>query len=399
MKLEKLFFSIGLFSLLFVFTQCENDDFTQDDVSIQATELSAKGGKPVGGETTGNNLSFPVIWADGVTKVVPGTMGTVTLTGEWWGVWGVDPIDPQAPLYSCGPYLTPDAIFCIESEYRAYVQKDPKNSWQAFNGYPVAFLDKAGALNVDLIDWGDNLESVDWTMTSQVRLEVALLENLNEAVTQYAMRHTDSWGIDEAHGLQTELALDSITGLPVPILADGLQATVYSDNARFTIQKLNVEARDDERLDSLVWVPRLGWTESDNEPVNLVNSPILNTKAGAEINVKGKIIYGSTWGVRTLNNGAGLYRITFSFDPNGNLNTFFDANTEIIVAIEEEGDVTIAAEDGDKGGFGKMDSTNNLTYLDILIVGKTTGSGGGGGVGGGGAGGGGGSGSGGGGRN
>ncbi len=103
MKLEKLFFSIGLFSLLFVFTQCENDDFTQDDVSIQATELSAKGGKPVGGETTGNNLSFPVIWADGVTKVVPGTMGTVTLAGEWWYVWGVDPIDPQAPLFSDGP--------------------------------------------------------------------------------------------------------------------------------------------------------------------------------------------------------------------------------------------------------------------------------------------------------
>ena len=70
-----------------------------------------------------------------------------------------------------------------------------------------------------------------------------------------------------------------------------------------------------------------------------------------------------------------------------------DAIAAATPAVEEE-EVTIAAEDGDKGGDGKMDPTNNLTYMDILIVGKTTGSGGGGGVGGGG-----GSGSGGGGRN
>lgn len=371
MKLEKLFFSIGLFSLLFVFTQCENDDFTQDDVSIQATELSAKGGKPTGGEVYGNNLSFPVIWADGITKVVPGTMGTVTLAGEWWGVWGVDPIDPQAPLYSCGPYLTPDAIPCTEAEYRAYVQKDPKNSWQASNWVPDV------PINVDFIDWGDNLESIDWSLTSQVRVEMVLLESTEtspiQPVTQYAMRHTDSWGADEAHGLQTTLEL--VDGLPVPMYGPGDQATVYSPNARFTIQKLNVDAKTDERLNSLEWVPEIGWVEPGGSPVDLVGNPIYNNLAVAEINVKGKIIYGYTWGVRKLNAGAGYYRITFSFDPNTNLNTFFDQFTEIIVAIEEE--VTTEAEEDSRGGTAVVDFNKNLTYMDILIVGKTTGSGGG----------------------
>ena len=53
------------------------------------------------GETGGNNLSFPVIFADGGSKVLPGTMGLYSLEGVWWYVWGEDPVDPQEPLYSC----------------------------------------------------------------------------------------------------------------------------------------------------------------------------------------------------------------------------------------------------------------------------------------------------------
>jgi len=365
MKLERLFFSIGLFSLLFVFTQCENDDFTQDEISIQAIELSAKGGKPTGGEVYGNNLSFPVIWSDGVTKAVPGAMGTVTLAGEWWGVWGVDPIDPQAELFSCGPYLTPDAIPCADGEYRAYVQKDSRNSWQASNWVPDV------PINVDFIDWGDNLESIDWGLNSQVRVEMVLLENTETSpvpVTQYAMRHVFGWGTDEVHGLQT--TLDGT----MPIYGPGTQATVYSSNARFTIQKLNVD-KTDGNLNLLQWDPVSGWFEPGQNPLGLINDPILNNKAVAEINVKGKIIYGYTWGVRKLNAGAGYYRITFSFDPNANLNTYFDQFTEIIVAIEEE--VTTEAEEDSRGGTAVVDFNKNLTYMDILIVGKTTGSGGG----------------------
>ena len=40
--------------------------------------------------------------------------------------------------------------------------------------------------------------------------------------------------------------------------------------------------------------------------------------------------------------------------------------------------------EGTRGGDAEIDFDNNLTYMDILLIGKTTGNGGGGGIGGGG---------------
>jgi len=101
----------------------------------------------------------------------------------------------------------------------------------------------------------------------------------------------------------------------------------------------------------------------------------------AEVNVKGKVIYGYTWNVRKDNEDAGYYRITFSFDNETNLNTFFvDGITDILLPIEEpEEIIALSEEDGEtsKGGFAIIDYDNNLTYMDILIIGKTTGNGGG----------------------
>jgi len=386
MKTTKLLLRLVVLSIIFIFSSCSDDGILMNDLN---SEISEKGGKPDGGELAGNNLSFPVIWSDGVTKPLPGAIEQYSISGEWWGVWDEDPIDPQDDIWSCGPYLAPNDIACLLAEHRAYIQKDSKNVWQAFNGVPDDFLNKGGELNVDLIDWGDNLESVDWKITSQVRVEMVLLENLDEAVTQFAMRHVSGWGTDEVHGLQTESA-ESV----IPVYGIGNQATVYSDNARFTIQKLNVD-KSYEQLSLLQWEPTVGWVEPGENPLGLINDPILNSKASAEINVKGKIIYGTTWNVRSTNDGEGYYRLTFSFDPNENLNTFFDEFTEIIVAEEiEETTVEFAAkgpggeDDGGEdsgGGTGVIvhNDDYSLTYMDILITGKTSGNGGGGGTGGG----------------
>ena len=70
MRLEKLSLKISLLAFIFIFAQCNDDSFIEevlvaDDAAI---EMSSKG-KPDGGETAGNNLSFPVIWSDGATKV------------------------------------------------------------------------------------------------------------------------------------------------------------------------------------------------------------------------------------------------------------------------------------------------------------------------------------------
>ena len=481
------------------------------------------GGKP-SGETAGNNLSFPVIWAEGVSKALPGWEGMNPLTqGEWWYQWGTNGTDPDIFPASCRPddeaeLLLVDRFYCddglagkltianvkdcpidpdgpdsfgfeycddqitgdlsgikidcplgydpdgrplVEVSYycddgaegtvdrsleagtpaadnpqllvKAYIQKDPLNVWQAgsadWRETPV---------EVDWIDWGDNLESVDWYTRSQVRTEVVLFQDLDDPMTEYQMRHVDGWGIDEVHGMAVSLSGDS------PIEGPGDQATVYSPCARLTIQKLLVP-RDDLRLADLIWAPGEGWSEpplfdkaieyyeddvvrydegvwvaTNDIPANsvppddndnweykypakdLVNPHIFNLPVwgagdgpgyyNAEINVKGRIIYGYTWNVRNLNdaivNGgtaAGDYRITFSFDAfcgTTTLNTYFiEGVTEILVPLEEELTAAALAEESEStegGAIPELDYANNLTYIDVRILERSGGGGGGG---------------------
>lgn len=371
------------------------------------------GGKP-GGETAGNNLSYPVLWAEGVQKVLPGTPGMEPiLGGAWWYQWGTNGVDPDVTPASCAPDPDNNA-YCDDGvllQYdetlvpgepaadnplplaKAYLQKDKNNIWQAGSADW-----SAAPLNVHWIDWGDNLESVDWYTRSQVRTEVVLFQDLVEPMLEYEMRHTSGWGIDEVHGMAATLE-------SVPMLGLGTRATVYSNCARLTIQKLLVE-RDDAELANLVWVPEEGWTEPEGYEDDLINPHIFNGSVheggdgpgyySAEINVKGRIIYGYTWNVRQLNEGAGDYRITYSFDQacgTASLNTFFvDGTTQILVPLEEE-IVTAAAEEGEEPGGGAVGVLvpadfdgetgeligGNLTYIDVRILERGGGGGGGGG--------------------
>jgi len=372
--------------------------------------LKGGGGKPV--PATGvNNLSFPVIWAEGVEKIVPGTADMdPILTGEWWYQWGTNGIDPDVVPASCLPDED-DIQYCDDGAVgtvgplpgtipadkplplaRVYLQKDDGNVWRAWSGDAMASgeAELDGTLVVDSIDWGDNLESVDWYTRSQVRTEVVLFQTLTIPQLEYLMRHTSGWGIDEVHG-----AAASTTEPPVAEAVLGGRATVYTHCARMTIQKLLV-VRDDPALDpalaNLTWVPEGGWTEAATYTGDLINEPIFNKPVydvgdgpgyySAEINVKGRIIFGYTWNVRQLNdavvNGgeaAGDYRITFSLDQQcgtAALNTFFvDGVTGIMVPAEE---VVVEAAEGDDGGsdtggaVGVMDFANNLTYIDVRIL-------------------------------
>jgi hypothetical protein len=385
---------IGTFLLLFL-AYCTKEEIMTQEVIIRDTltlEEMLKDVKPMFFDeepTDGNNLSFPVIWSDGFAKTLrePPVVGEVLLKGEWWYVWGEDPIDPQAPIFSCMPNSLAPSLCADGSEpgdgssevYLAYIQKVASNAWQADNFMATE------PLIVDIVDWGDNLESIDWGIFSHVRVELALYENLATPAVEYAMRHVSSWGDEEVHGLQTDLDTTVIFG-------PGTQATVYSHNARLTIQKLNI-AHDSITPGSLTWIPNQGWTETD-AGTDLINEPLLNQAVyeggdgpdyyAAEVNVKGKIIYGYTWAVRHLNEDIGDYRITFSFDEVGGvvpLNTFFDDLTEIYTVEEEESGESEDGE-GTKGGIGIIDPENNLTYMDITI--KESGGGGGHGDGGGG---------------
>lgn len=335
------------------------------------------GGGGGGGEdpTAGNNLSYPVVWADAAyQKTLPGTPGMTPITnGSWWWWWGViEGAEGTADVpLSCPPDPANEAL-CLDGTapgagaVKAYLQKDEDNTWQA------QAMTAAGNVDVDWIDWGDDLESKDWTLSSQVRIEHVVTEAVATPMTEYVMRHTSGWGADEAHGLSV-LPATSVA----EVLANTLP-TVFSACARLSIQKLNVP-RGDPAVSTLVWQDTMWVGTAVNQPI--FSKAVWQAADGpgyynAEINVKGKIIYGYTWGVRRLNQGAGDYRITFSFDPDlacpALHNTFITTATQIVLPEEE---VVVTAEPVDAGGVGVLRPDLNLTYMDVRIVAKQGGGG------------------------
>lgn len=324
----------------------------------------------------GNNLSYPVIWSDGVTKALRGTTGMEPATaGPWWYWWGTK--DDGTPL-SCAPDYD-DINFCDDGvagtangalpggPQRAYLQQEEYNVWQA------ATLHANGPVTVDWIDWGDNLEAVPWYLNSMVRAEVVLISDLSEGALQYDMKHLYGWGKDEMWGLASDLQGGELDKLY------SSQATVYSHCARFTIQKLGANCDTDE----LVWdEDATRWTGDCVVDPPIFNGAVREAEDGpgfysAEINVKGKVIYGYTWNVKNMNAGPGQYRFTFSLDPENlcpELNTFFSASeTAILLPIEEE--ITTLEESDSVPSGGTAIIGGNFTYIDVQILEKRGGGG------------------------
>jgi hypothetical protein len=147
-------------------------------------------GPPTGGEEATNNLSYPVIWADGVAKAVPGTM-----------------LESSLNL----PYDTDD-------EGTWYLQRTPGNTWQAEHAMA------SGTVSVDDVGWGDNLAR-PWVDGSKIRVETVLFTDLETAMTGFTMKYFGGEGIDELWGTNG-------------LLYDRFDATVYTQLATLTIERI-----------------------------------------------------------------------------------------------------------------------------------------------------------------
>ncbi len=268
-------------------------------------------GKPSGGETAVNNLSFPAIAVDGFPIATVAPSFTMPYTGTY-------------------PGLTADAIALLTASGPWYAQKTV-NKWQA------EFVTQSTEA-VTYVDWGDNIESNNPKVGAPTRLEVTLYKELalhpsGPTMTGYTM------AVLEYPSSSTEL--QGTNTLPY----ESLWATVVSGQPKLVIQFLGTTIPT-----TMTWL----GTQWDSYT-------IIPQTFAPELNVGGKYIFGASQGGWKPAN-RGYYRITF-YVPGG---------TGVSLATAVVGNASGTA---GTAATPKVDGAQNLTYVDVLVVAKGGGGG------------------------
>lgn len=122
---------------------------------------------PTGDTGYGNNLSVPIVFADGVGV----TGGLITLSGDYEDTLsGLRPTATELPTISSMPSLN-DADLLRSGGVDYYVQKNA-STWQA------SWTSTPGVPQKVVVDWGDNLRTASLTTgMSLIRVETNLLQN------------------------------------------------------------------------------------------------------------------------------------------------------------------------------------------------------------------------------
>lgn len=340
MNTTKIILTLFLFCLSGIFIQCDKEDLILTDNQDQALSGDENGqglkkGPPSGGESAVNNLSFPAIAAD-VFAITGKTENlTVPYTGEYPGLTAeqIAILDPDGDP-STDPW---------------YPQKTEGNAWSAeFGNYSDLMVG-----NVDGVDWGDNIESVNPMLRRPFRIEVRLFENLASTKKGYTMA--------ELEYPSSSNELQGTNG----VTYDSEWATVVSNAPKFIIQHLGNEVPAD-----LVWSGSQ-WNLSDGS-----TPQIINMSFGPELNVGGKYIFGgSTGGWKPAS--IGFYRLTF-YIPAGEISLVgADIGNFIDGVWTPAGTVTAAEEGEGAAAYPVVDDALNLSYVDVEVVAGGGGGGGG----------------------
>jgi hypothetical protein len=312
-----------------------------------------------GGDTApGNNLSMPVIWAEPDTTLRPVLRGT----------------GPQAAS------LTLDALetHVVQDGKDLFLQKKPDNTWQAENVNlgDSGLADAAGKLPVSFVDWGDNLEVRDVASGQQmVRVETRLMQAVSgvsdvdpagdatdpaAGMTGYSMvKYGTTTGTDEMWGVVATKPVDTW----IATEEQRVEAFAYTAHACLTLERIDV-------ADDVVWDPASGtWTGAGTRKCigEGADGP---GSYGAEVTISGGMTYGFVWSKPT----PGLYRLTFSLEPESGVD-FTDATKPYVTATTT---LLAAAEPDASGGEPAGNSpvilsALNISYLDVG-VGYTSGA-------------------------
>ena len=282
-----------------------------DVESAASGEVSAAigtGGGGGGGDTGfGNNLSFPVVFADGY-----GVAGA-SLTGTWPGIGpfttlptfdfntGLRPLSTET--LTAFPFF--DSSTAVSLAGIVYYPQATASTWQAeWRSNPGQALDV-------IVDWGDALLSKTYTANSIVRIETVLkqdatISGVTDTMTAYKMVLLS--------GSQTT----ELQGTDMTTYASATR-NVFAINARLTIEKIATGGGDDTVVYDKAVYQGFGATSEGGG-----GSTSTESAYGAELNVGGSLVYGYNFQINKLTaipNKTGQYRITFSLDPEATVGT------------------------------------------------------------------------------
>lgn len=275
------------------------DKFDQESGLSAEVSAMARGPKlPTGGGDTGygNNLSVPVVFADGY-----GITGQkIAGIGDPWLDFNTGLRPTSSDTVVPFPYFDPESTYL--SGGVVYYPQQTASTWQA------AWLDGSGAPQEVSLAWGDNLQSQAFKPTSVVRIETVLSQDMVNAMEAYTMKSLYGSQRNEIYGADTTTYVSTYN-------------TVFAVNARLIIQKLDGQGGNvaNTVLDKAVY-------ESFG-----IDGP---GGYSAEINVSGKLIYGYSLQLRNITgfSKVGWWRLTFALDPSADIGGVIIPNNTAIKA-------------------------------------------------------------------
>lgn len=304
----------------------------QGTATITATSEGKSGSVSVrvAGEVTtvGNNLSYPVIFAEGI-----GVTGLVVATDP-----GVRPTAAEGIVVDALPFFYAGNVKDYQDTY--YLQQTA-NTWRA------EWVDGSqGGIQQAEVAWGDNLTGVEFNTHQNIRIEVVLNAINGPQLSGFNMTALYGEGETEMQGT------DGTTGLFMP--------TIYSVMPRIIIEKLD----DTTREPVLKVFEGTVYGGFGSEGPGAFN---------AEVNVGGKMVYGYNLRIQNLTFPAdlhkyGWWRVTFQLDDNGQVGGApVTRNTELTRLLT-----------GEARRFPpQIDPAINRTWVDFSVKSASGGGGGG----------------------
>ena len=298
---------------------------------VSAMTSRAGGGSEGGGdEGYGNNLSFPLLFADSY-----GMTGAL-ITGTWPGVGpfatlptfdyntGLRPL--SAEVLTTFPFFESSSSVSIGGI--VYYPQKTASTWQA------EWRNNAAGNTLEaIVDWGDALLARTYTTSSIVRIETALKQDatiagVTDTMTAYKMNLLSGQGITELQGTDMSTYASATRN-------------IFAINARLKIEKIATGGGSDVVIFDKAIYQGFGATEEGGGGGGggAGGAPTASAYS-AELNVGGSLVYGYNFRLSQVTgvpSKAGQYRITFSLDPIAKVGTVDVPNHVKMVSAADAG--------------------------------------------------------------